>query len=475
MSLHGYSDGEYDGGSDAHNVTLIYKLDDSLPLHLHLNDSVALNVVSVKLKRTENYHVWSCALLLALDGKNKTGFIDGSCRSTYAIISSKESHRIATGSVFGTSQRNMPLTDYLTLFDVSVVPEYCISLMYVHKVARDSKLIIAFDELKCCILNQDLKWRLRDSLVVYITLMEIKIPYKVTSRDSFRYFLTIVDDFQELFRLNNEDFFNLDGYINHFKIPYDDERSDPGPSRYDTPSSYSGSTSDTHNENEREYSMGSDASASENNRSTNPEDNDNNTSEDETRVCKLNKSLYGLKQAPRQWNAKLTSALIECGFVRSKSDYSLFTKKFGDVSIALLVYIYDNIITTNNLDEINKFKLFLQTKFMIKNLGKFKYFLGIEVLETPTSVCLSQKKYCLELIDESGLLASKPSYIPMQPNISLSSESKDDDPLLDNITDYQKLIGKGVNAIRTSTSVNVLKAYTDAWARCTDTKRPVNE
>ncbi|GKA57539.1 hypothetical protein Tco_0756727 [Tanacetum coccineum] len=34
--------------------------------------------------------------------------------------------------------------------------------------------------------------------------------------------------------------------------------------------------------------------------------------------------------------------------------------------------------------------------------------------------------------------------------------------------------GKGVNIIRTSTSVNVLKAYTNAdWARCTDTRRSV--
>ncbi|GKB28398.1 ribonuclease H-like domain-containing protein [Tanacetum coccineum] len=52
----------------------------SSPLHLHPNDSATLTVVSIKLKGTENYQVWSCAMLLALEGKNKTGFIDGTCR-----------------------------------------------------------------------------------------------------------------------------------------------------------------------------------------------------------------------------------------------------------------------------------------------------------------------------------------------------------------------------------------------------------
>ncbi|GJV23749.1 ribonuclease H-like domain-containing protein [Tanacetum coccineum] len=82
MSVHGYTDEEYedDYGSDADNVTLISKLDISNPLHLHPNDSATLTVVSIKLKGTENYQVWSCAMLLALEGKNKTGFIDGSCR-----------------------------------------------------------------------------------------------------------------------------------------------------------------------------------------------------------------------------------------------------------------------------------------------------------------------------------------------------------------------------------------------------------
>ncbi|GJX07891.1 ribonuclease H-like domain-containing protein [Tanacetum coccineum] len=61
-------------------VTLISKLDISDPLYLHPNDTTALTVVSIKLKETENYQVWSCAMLLALEGKNKIGFIDGTCK-----------------------------------------------------------------------------------------------------------------------------------------------------------------------------------------------------------------------------------------------------------------------------------------------------------------------------------------------------------------------------------------------------------
>ncbi|GJR60066.1 ribonuclease H-like domain-containing protein [Tanacetum coccineum] len=66
---------------DIHDyVTRISKLDISDQLHLHPNDTTTLTILSIKLKGTENYQVWSCAMLLALEGKNKIGFIDGSCK-----------------------------------------------------------------------------------------------------------------------------------------------------------------------------------------------------------------------------------------------------------------------------------------------------------------------------------------------------------------------------------------------------------
>ncbi|GJV64900.1 ribonuclease H-like domain-containing protein [Tanacetum coccineum] len=57
-----------DDEADLNNAFIfISKLGLSHPLHLHPNDSSTLTIVSIKFKSTENYNVWSCAMLLALE------------------------------------------------------------------------------------------------------------------------------------------------------------------------------------------------------------------------------------------------------------------------------------------------------------------------------------------------------------------------------------------------------------------------
>ncbi|GJV26692.1 ribonuclease H-like domain-containing protein [Tanacetum coccineum] len=89
MFVYEDTDNEFVNEFDANDpVTLINRLDISNLLHLHPNDYDVLTVVSIKLKGTENYQVWSCAMLLALEGKNKIGFIDGSYRrsNTFEVL-----------------------------------------------------------------------------------------------------------------------------------------------------------------------------------------------------------------------------------------------------------------------------------------------------------------------------------------------------------------------------------------------------
>ncbi|GKC69852.1 putative RNA-directed DNA polymerase, partial [Tanacetum coccineum] len=174
-------------------------------------------------------------------------------------------------------------------------------------------------------------------------------------------------------------------------------------------------------------------------------------------VCKLNKSLYGLKQASRKWNEKLVGILRENGFVQSCSDHSLFTKTVNNIFVALLVYVDDIVITGNDENEINKFKQFLSSKCQIKDLGLLKYFLGIKVIKQGDDIYLSQRKYCLELLHEFGLLACKPVSIPMEASLYLKGSP-----------------GKGLKFTHNMSS-NMLEGYADSdWAKCPKTRKSVS-
>ncbi|XP_044485332.1 uncharacterized mitochondrial protein AtMg00810-like [Mangifera indica] len=165
-------------------------------------------------------------------------------------------------------------------------------------------------------------------------------------------------------------------------------------------------------------------------------------------VCRLRKSLYGLKQASRQWNTKITEALITLGFKQSKHDYALFTKGQGKSFICLVVYVDDILITGNDTIAIEQLKSHLHKSFRIKDLGSPKYFLGIEIARSADGIVLSQRKYALELIADTGLSACKPSIIPVEQNVKLTSqeydrnsETADDSPLQDHL-EYQRLVGR---------------------------------
>ncbi|GKE65595.1 ribonuclease H-like domain-containing protein [Tanacetum coccineum] len=122
-------------------------------------------------------------------------------------------------------------------------------------------------------------------------------------------------------------------------------------------------------------------------------------------------------------------------------DYSLYTKHNGERFISLLVYVDDIVIIGNDNVGINGFKVFLSTKFMIKDLGVLKYFLGIEVVENDLGLCMSQRKYFLELLHEYGLLAARPVDIPLPENFILWFEETSDDKYLADFTSYKTTSG----------------------------------
>lgn len=62
-----------------------------------------------------------------------------------------------------------------------------------------------------------------------------------------------------------------------------------------------------------------------------------------------------------------------------KYKHSLFVKKKSKGIVVVLIYVDDIVIIGENLQEIETLKKYLHKKFDIKDLGRLRYFLGIEV------------------------------------------------------------------------------------------------
>ena len=80
----------------------------------------------------------------------------------------------------------------------------------------------------------------------------------------------------------------------------------------------------------------------------------------------------------------------------------------------------DNIVIIgSDQDDIQKLKQHLFSHFQTKDLGKFKYFLGIEVAQSNSKVVISQKKYTLDILVDTGMLDCKPVDTVVNPNVKL--------------------------------------------------------
>jgi len=117
----------------------------------------------------------------------------------------------------------------------------------------------------------------------------------------------------------------------------------------------------------------------------------------------------------------------------------LFTKGEEDNFIAILVYVDDIILASPSQEIISRTKTILKEHFKLKDLGDLKFFLGQELSRSKEGIFMCQRHYMLSILEDCGMLACKPSSIPMEANNKLTANSgtKLVDP-----GSYRRLVGR---------------------------------
>ena len=149
--------------------------------------------------------------------------------------------------------------------------------------------------------------------------------------------------------------------------------------------------------------------------------------------------MYGLKQSPRAWFDRFSTVVLGYGFQRSTSDHSIFVHHSSNGTIVLIVYVDDIIISGSDSTSIADLKTYLGKHFHTKDLGALRYFLGIEVARSSQGIFLSQRKYVLDLLSETGLLGARPVDTPMDSTVKLDGEHGE---LFSDVGRYCRLVGK---------------------------------
>jgi histone deacetylase 1/2 len=111
----------------------------------------------------------------------------------------------------------------------------------------------------------------------------------------------------------------------------------------------------------------------------------------------LDKYLYRLKQAPRAWYSRLSSKLCELGFAPSKAYTSLFLFSKSGITLFVLIYVDDIIVTGSSDHAITALLRDLNENFAIKDLGYLHFFLGIEIKRIHNGLLLTREKICYRL------------------------------------------------------------------------------
>ena len=97
------------------------------------------------------------------------------------------------------------------------------------------------------------------------------------------------------------------------------------------------------------------------------------------------------------------------------------------------------VVIGNDPEERSAPQEYLAKEFEMKDLGTLKYFLGIEVSWSSKGIFLFQRKYSIDLLQETGMSACQPADTLVEEGLKLCIKS---DQVPVDKERYQRLVGK---------------------------------
>ncbi|KAG7559470.1 Reverse transcriptase RNA-dependent DNA polymerase [Arabidopsis thaliana x Arabidopsis arenosa] len=140
---------------------------------------------------------------------------------------------------------------------------------------------------------------------------------------------------------------------------------------------------------------------------------------------RLNKSLYGLKQNGRMWYNRLSEYLIREGYKNDPISSCIFIKKYSNKGFVIIAVYVDDLNILETSGEISQTVDCLKAEFEMKDLGKTKFCLGLQLEYVKGGILVHQAAYTEKVLKRFNMDQAHPLTSPMV----VRSLGLDSDPL----------------------------------------------
>ncbi|KAG7531778.1 Reverse transcriptase RNA-dependent DNA polymerase [Arabidopsis suecica] len=161
---------------------------------------------------------------------------------------------------------------------------------------------------------------------------------------------------------------------------------------------------------------------------------------------RLNKSLYGLKQSGRMWYNRLSDYLVREGYKNDPISPCIFIKKFANKGFVIIAVYVDDLNILGTSGEIAQTVEYLKKEFEMKDLGKTKFCLGLQLEYVNNGILVHQKAYTEKVLKRFNMDQAHPLSSPMVVrSLGLDSDpfgpKKDEEEVLGPEVPYLSAIG----------------------------------